>query len=328
MDQVVAALDVGGTSVKAALVDGEGRVLFSTRRATGVDAGPAAVVAGIVDLAAELCSGPVAAAQNLGGPADSGPISRSRVAAVGVVVPGTVDPVAGIARLAVNLGWQDVPLVALIEARTGLPVSLGHDVRTAALAEARLGAGAGDESMFFVSIGTGIAGGLVRGGVVEDGATGLSGEIGHLVVRPGGPACRCGNRGCLESLASASRISDRFAAATGRTESAETIAGLVRSGDPASRQVWGEAVDALADALAAATVLMDPARFVLGGGLSLAGATLMDPLLAAFADRMTFRAAPPISLTALGDRAGVLGAALRAGDQLADLRRRTAQVAG
>ena len=321
MDQVVAALDVGGTSIKAALVDGKGRVLFSTRRATGVDAGPAAVVAGIVELAAELCSG-------LGLPADTGAIGEARVAAVGVVVPGTVDPVAGIARLAVNLGWQDIPLVALIEARTGLPVSLGHDVRTAALAEARIGAGAGDESMFFVSIGTGIAGGLVRGGVVEDGATGLSGEIGHLVVRPGGPACRCGNRGCLEALASASRISDRFASATGRTESAETIAALVRSGDPAARQVWGEAADALADALAAATVLVDPTRFVLGGGLSLAGATLIDPLVSAFAERMTFRTAPPISLTALGDRAGVLGAALRAWDQLAALEGRTAQETG
>jgi len=319
MDQVVAALDVGGTSIKAALVDGKGRVLFSTRRATGVDAGPAAVVAGIVKLAAELCSG-------LGLPADTGAVGGARVAAVGVVVPGTVDPVAGIARLAVNLGWQDIPLVALIEARTGLPVSLGHDVRTAALAEARLGAG--DESMFFVSIGTGIAGGLVRGGVVENGATGLSGEIGHLVVRPGGPACRCGNRGCLEALASASRISDRFASATGRIESAATIAALVRSGDPAASQVWGEAVDALADALAAATVLVDPTRFVLGGGLSLAGATLIDPLVSAFAERMTFRSAPPISLTALGDRAGVLGAALRAWDQLAALESRTAQETG
>ncbi len=312
MGEVVAALDVGGTSIKAGLVDRQGRVLFSTRRPTVVEQGPAAVVAGIVDLADELCS-----ASEISAGAGTSAVPASTVKAIGVVVPGTVDRVAGVARLAVNLGWRDVPLVALIEARTGLPVSLGHDVRAAALAEARLGAGAGDESMFFLAIGTGIAGGLARSGVVEDGAAGLSGEIGHLVVRPGGPACRCGNHGCLEAVASASRISDRYASSTGRTTSAETIAALVRSGDLPAQLVWAEAIDALADALAAVTVLMDPARFVLGGGLSLAGATLVDPLVAALFQRLTFRPAPPVSLTALGDRAGVLGAALRAWDFLA-----------
>jgi len=316
MGEVVAALDVGGTSIKAGLVDRQGRVLFSTRRPTVVEQGPAAVVAGIVDLADELCS-----ASEISAGAGTSAVPASTVKAIGVVVPGTVDRVAGVARLAVNLGWRDVPLVALIEARTGLPVSLGHDVRAAALAEARLGAGAGDESMFFMAIGTRKAGGLARSGVVEDGAAGLSGEIGHLVVRHGGPACRCGNHGCLEAVASASRISDRYASSTGRTTSAETIAALVRSGDLPAQLVWAEAIDALADALAAVTVLMDPARFVLGGGLSLAGATLVDPLVAALFQRLTFRPAPPVSLTALGDRAGVLGAALRAWDFLAALER-------
>ena len=301
MGAVVAALDVGGTSIKAALVDRDGAVRTEVRRATGVERGPGAVVSGIVELAAEL----VAA----GG---------AGVRAVGICVPGTVDPQAGIARYAANLGWNDVPLVELAEQATGVPVVLGHDVRTAVLAEARWGAGAGaGGSMFFVAIGTGIAGGLATDGTVDDGASGLSGEIGHLVVRPGGPACRCGNHGCLEAIASASRISDRYAALTGQDGvPAQEVAARVRAGEAAAMTIWQEAVDALADALAAATVLTDPGRFVLGGGLSLAGPTLIDPLGAALTRRLTFRPAPPIALSVLGDRAGVLGAALRAWDHL------------
>ncbi len=305
--EAVAALDVGGTSIKAALVDRRGNVLTQTRRPTGVERGPDAVVAGIVELAAELVATTGA--------------TGATVRAVGLGVPGTVDSTTGMARHAVNLGWRDVPLAALVGERTGLPVWLGHDVRTAALAEARVGGGAG--SVFFVAIGTGIAGGLVTAsvaataGTVDDGATGLSGEIGHLVVRPGGPPCRCGNRGCLEAIASASRISDRYAALTGRVDvSAAEVASLVDRGESVAQTIWAEAVAALADGLAAVTILIDPGRFVIGGGLSLAGATLTDPLIAALRERLTFRSAPPVSISTLGDRAGVLGAALRAWDLL------------
>lgn len=298
VNQVVVALDVGGTSIKAALIDRQGTVAGLMRRPTGVEFGPAAVVAGIVDLAAELAVH-----------------HDFDVAGIGVCVPGTVDSVAGIARYAANLGWTDAPIVALIRQRTGLPVVLAHDVKTAALAEARRGAGT--SSMFFMAIGTGIAGALAIDGVVDDGGTGLAGEIGHLVVRPGGPACHCGNRGCLEAIASASRISSRYAALTGTEPiSARDIANRVARGEIAAQQIWTEAVEALADALAAATVLMDPGRFVIGGGLSLAGYLLTDPLGIALAQRLTFRPAPPIAVSELGDEAGVLGAALRAFDHL------------
>lgn len=296
---VVVALDVGGTSIKAALIDRHGAVVRETRRPTGVRNGPEAVVRGIVELAAELAGD-----------------ARFEVRAVGTCVPGSVDARAGIARLAVNLGWSDVPLAAMIGDRTGLPVALGHDVRTAVLAEARTAVDVAG-SLFFIAIGTGIAGGLATGGVVEDGATGLSGEIGHLVVRPGGASCGCGNRGCLETVASASRIADRYAAATGRSGgSAADISALVDAGDIAAQMIWTEAIEALADAMAAVTVLMDPGRFVLGGGLSLAGSTLTAPLTDALAHRLTFHQPPPVTVSELGDRAGVLGAALRAWDLL------------
>ena len=300
MNPVVAALDVGGTSIKAALIDRSGRVTSEIRRETGVENGPRAVVVGIVDLAQELAETPGAV-----------------VSGIGIGVPGMVDSAAGIARYAANLGWSDVPLAALIGERTGLPVVLAHDVRTAVLAEARLGAGTRSTSMYFVAIGTGIAGGLATGGMVDDGANGMSGEIGHLVVRPGGPACQCGNNGCLEAIASASRIAARYRTLTGLPGvSAREIAERVEAGESAAQQIWAEAVDALADAMTAVTVLLDPERFVLGGGLSLAGETLTRPLTAAFRKRLTFRDAPPIALTTLGDRAGLLGAALRAWDRL------------
>ena len=299
MNSVVVALDVGGTSIKAALVRRGRDVVLEVRRPTGVQLGPDAVVDGILALARDLVQ-----------------MAKTQVSAVGIGVPGIVDPVAGIARHAVNLGWRDVPLVDLIGRHTGVAVVLGNDVRAAALAEARIGAGVGAQSMYFLAIGTGIAGGMVANGTVDNGVTGLSGEVGHLIVRPGGPSCRCGNSGCLETVASASRISDTYASVTGERCSARRIADMVRAGKPAAQMVWHEAVSALADALAAVTVLIDPGRFVIGGGLSLAGDTLTEPLTAALARRLTFRPPPPILLSTLGDQAGMLGAAIQAWDHL------------
>lgn len=294
---VVAALDVGGTSIKGGLVTVDGTVLREARRPTGVEGGPAAVIDRILNFAADLV---------LGG----------QVRAIGLGVPGVVDGTAGVARYAVNLGWTDVPFVRLLSDRLGLPVVLGHDVRLGALAEARVGAGSGTSSMYFMAIGTGIAGGSVEAGQVANGASGQAGEIGHLVVRPGGPLCNCGNHGCLESIASASRIGRSYLDLTGREASAREVAELMHRGDPAAQQVWTEAVAALADALAAVTVLTDPGLIVLGGGLSLAGDLLTVPLTKALGRRLTFRDAPPIAVTDLGDRAGLAGAALSAWDGL------------
>jgi glucokinase len=295
----VAALDVGGTVIKAGLVDPDGTVRHEQRHPTRVDRGPEALVASILDLAADL-------------------VHRGGAGMVGIGVPGIVDSAAGIARYAANLGWREVPFARLLRDRLGVPAVVGHDVRNGALAEARLGAGVGAPSVYFLAIGTGIAGGQVNGGVVDDGATGQAGEIGHLVVRPDGPRCNCGNRGCLEAVASASRIASAYRDLTGQDASAAEVARLVADGDRAARQVWTVAVDALADALAAQIVLTDPGCVVIGGGLSLAGPTLFDPLAAALPPRLTFRGPPPIRPAQLGDRAGLVGAALRAWDLMGD----------
>lgn len=300
----VIALDVGGTGMKAALVGADGALLHEARRPTGRDRGPDAVVESILGFAADLRTHGIEA---YGEPA----------AAAGVAIPGIVDTERGIAVYASNLGWRDVPMRDLLSRRLeGVPVALGHDVRTGGLAEGRIGAGKGADRFLFVPLGTGIAGAIGIGGGIEPGAHGSAGEIGHIIVRPGGPLCGCGQRGCLERLASASAVSEAWAAASGDPEAdAADCAKAVESGDPRAREVWRNAVDALADGLITALTLLDPHTLIIGGGLAEAGETLFTPLRAAVAARVVqFQTLPDIVPAALGDTAGCLGAGLLAWD--------------
>ncbi|GAA3478390.1 ROK family protein [Streptomyces yanii] len=301
----VIALDVGGTGMKAALVGADGTLLYEARRATGRERGPDAVVESILAFAAELRAH---GEEHFG---------ESAVAA-GVAVPGIVDPENGIAVYASNLGWRDVPLRTLLGERLGgVPVALGHDVRTGGLAEGRIGAGRGADRFLFVPLGTGIAGAIGIAGTIEAGAHGYAGEIGHIVVRPDGPDCGCGQRGCLETLASASAVSRAWAAASGDPEAdAADCAKAVESGDPAAVRVWQDAVDALAAGLVTALTLLDPRTLIIGGGLAEAAETLFVPLRAAVEERVTFQKLPDIVPAALGDTAGCLGAGLLAWDLL------------
>ncbi len=302
----VIALDVGGTGMKAALVGVDGTLLYEARRATARERGPDAVVRSILDFACELRA---YGSEHLG---------ESAVAA-GVAVPGIVDSAAGVAVYAANLGWRDVPLRDLLSERLhGIPVALGHDVRTGGLAEGRIGAGKGADRFFFVPLGTGIAGAIGIAGSIEAGAHGYAGEIGHIVVRPDGPACGCGQRGCLETLASAAAVTRAWAKAAGDADAdAADCAKAVASGDPRAAAVWADAVDALAAGLVTALTLLDPRTLIIGGGLAEAGETLFTPLRAAVEERVTFQKLPAIVPAALGDTAGCLGAGLLAWDLLA-----------
>ncbi|MFJ2114709.1 MULTISPECIES: ROK family protein [unclassified Streptomyces] len=297
----VIALDVGGTGMKGALVGADGALLYEARRPTDRGRGPEAVVESVLGFAADLRAHGV---RHLG---------RSASAA-GVAVPGIIDAERGIARYAANLGWRDVPLRALLGARLGgVPVALGHDVRAGGLAEGRLGAGRGADRFLFVALGTGIAGAIGIDGAVEAGAHGAAGEIGHVVVRPDGPACGCGQRGCLETLASAAAVSRVWAAASGDPAAdAAGCARAVESGDPRAVRVWRAAVDTLAAGLVTALTLLDPRVLIVGGGLAEAGATLFVPLREAVEARVTFQRVPRIVPAALGDAAGCLGAGLLA----------------
>ncbi len=297
--ELVAAVDVGGTRIKAALVDSLGveRVSRTLPTPTGLDRPGVLVdtVASVVDDLVRSTPG-------------------TAVQACGVVVPGIVDDVAGVARWSGNLGWRDLPLAGPLAERTGLRVALGHDVRAGLLAEVGFGAARGARNALFVAIGTGIAGALLVDGRVLSGE-GYAGELGHVVVEPGGPRCACGGNGCLEVVASAAAIERAYTAARagseqlGESVTAEVVARRVAAAEPAAVAVWGRAVEALATAVTAVVTLTGIDLVVLGGGLAESGDLLLGPLAARVAGSLTFQRRPAFVRAALGDRAGCLGAA-------------------
>ena len=295
---VVVAIDVGGTGMKCALVDRTGHAVHTERHATGAQRGPDAVVGTILDVAEGLATRARA--------------DGYRVVAVGIAVPGVIDEPNGIAVWSANVGFRDVPLRQLMQERLRVPATLGHDVRAGGLAEARLGAGQEFDHVLVVPIGTGIAAAHVVHGKAFAGAHGAAGEIGHIIVRPGGRLCGCGARGCLEAEASAAAIGKAYTARTGKPATAADVARGAVSGDADAEAVWAEAIDALADGLRTGLTLYDPEVIVIGGGLAEAGEALLGPLDKALAAKLTFQYRPAMVRAALGDAAGCLGAALLA----------------
>lgn len=295
--ELVAAIDLGGTAIKAALVDLSLRSVHAERV-------PTRRFGDVVDVEqlAELVDSLSRHASGLGG----------TVSGVGVVTPGIVDGDLGVVRFTANLGWRNVPLRERLADRTKLPLRIGHDVRSGGLAEFTVGAAVGVRNAMFMPVGTGIAAALLVDGQ-ELTASGFAGEIGHAIVDPGGAVCGCGARGCLETLGSAAAIARRYAALSGEpVRGAQEVAERVRAGDPAAQAVWADAIGALATALTMAVVLIAPEVIVIGGGLAESGDTLFAPLRAEVERRLTFHRRPEIVPAALGDNAGCIGAGLLA----------------
>ena len=289
---VVVAVDVGGTTIKAATVDADTRLLDTSHCVT-----PAA--AQVVDA---VC-GQIALLRGR---------ATADVRGVGLVLPGIVDAARGIARYSANIGWRDLPIRDLVAERTGLPVGIEHDVRAAGLAEAERGAARRSNNTLYVAIGTGIAAATIAGGTVLTGATNQAGELGHLPVYPDGEPCACGQRGCTETYASAAALPRRYAAAGGdpAVRDAPGVIARATAGEPAARRVFDEAVTALGRALVTATLLLDPELIVLGGGLSLAGPALLEPVAASLAGGLAWRDAPDLVGARFGADSGRVGAAL------------------
>jgi glucokinase len=290
---IVAALDVGGTTVKAGLVAPSG-FLWQTSRPTAAEQGPQAALGSVVgvidDLIAALPDG-------------------ATLGAIGLVAPGIIDETQGVIVSAANLGWEDLPLAAMLTERFGVPVGLSHDVRAAALAEGRDGAGRGHDAFTMIVLGTGIAVGTVIGGVPVVGQ-GYAGEIGHGGSLSGDP-CACGGRGCLETYASASGVARRFARLTGKdSASAEDVERGVVAGDPIALKVWDDAVQGLAGSVSGAVRFLGLPLVIVGGGLSGAGDLLLDPLRAAVKARLTVHRMPQIVPAQLGAKAGLWGAGI------------------
>lgn len=285
-------IDVGGTEIKAALVDHTGDRLAAEKVPTPQIGGPAAVLDSLVELARALW-------MEAGG---------RRVTGVGLGIPGLLDRKLGIARFSPNFpDWRNVHLVAPVAAALDLPVAMDNDVRCHALGELHFGAGQGFSDFILVAIGTGIGSGLVLGGSLWRGEAGLAGEIGHLTVVPGGgPRCGCGNRGCLEAVCSGPAIARRAG-----LQDAATVFRAARNGAPEAVAVVAETAEFLGIALAAYANLLVPQRIVLGGGVMRAEDLLLAPARAAMQRRTLPIIREKVSLVTatLGEWAGAVGAA-------------------
>jgi len=188
------------------------------------------------------------------------------VTRIGVGIGGHIDAATGTVRYAPFLDWREVPLGALLSAETGLPVVVENDVNSLTVAEQWFGAGVDVPSFAVVTIGAGVGCGFVIDGSLVHGASGLAGEIGHVPIHPDGPRCRCGNTGCVESLASDEAILNRVIAATGRADlDLAAAARLAREGDQGATAAFTAAGDALGRALAIVANLLNPHRIVLSG---------------------------------------------------------------
>lgn len=298
---LVLAFDVGGTDIKAALQDNAGRFRGLMRVPTPRDARRPGDI--IVERVAEL-------AQEYAVRAEGRPI-RS----VGFVVPGLVDEDAGTGILAANLGWRNYPFASRLHEATGLPVAFGHDVGLAGEAEMRVGAGRGLCDVVVLIVGTGIAGAVFADGRRVRGG-GFAGEFGHMPAG-GGLPCPCGASGCLETVASAGAIARRFADRTGSpVREAREVLAAARKGNAAARDIWNDAVEALATVICQTAAVLGSEAVIFGGGLSQAGPALLDPLARLTDARLSFHRRPRLLRSALGQDAGLVGAAMRARDLL------------
>ncbi|RFA11166.1 hypothetical protein B7R54_08210 [Subtercola boreus] len=297
----VLALDIGGTTLKGAVVDGRGRVVLAESVDAGTD-GTGSNGAESLERVRHLLRLLNSHA------ADDG----WNIIGAGVVTPGIIEPATGVVRYASTLGWTDVPLGALLAGDLGVPVAIGHDVRAAGLAEALFGAAAGVSNSVLVAIGTGVAAAILSSDTEVTGHLTSAGELGHIPALPHGESCTCGQRGCLEVYMSGAGLARRYVA-EGGTEplsAADIVARLAT--DPVAAAVWNDGVEALTLGLATVTMLLDPAVIVLTGGVSRAGDTLLGPVREQLAASLTWRTAPPVETSVLGTSGSRIGASVLA----------------
>ncbi|MXM66635.1 ROK family protein [Streptomyces sp. HUCO-GS316] len=301
---LVAALDIGGTKIAGALVDGQGRILVRTQRATPAQEDGETVMRAVEAVLGELAAGPLWGRATALGIGSAGPVDASA---------GTVSPV--------NVpGWRDYPLVRRVRAVTGgLPVELIGDGVAITAAEHWQGAARGHDNALCMVVSTGVGGGLVLNGRLHPGPTGNAGHIGHISVDLDGEPCPCGGRGCVERLASGPNIARRAIEAgwlpgpDGDT-SAEAVAAAARGGDPVAVASFERAAQALAAGIAATANLVEIDIAVVGGGVAKAGDVLFTPLHKALGDYATLSFVQRLTVTPaqMGTDAGLVGAAAAA----------------
>lgn len=315
VDPPVLAVDLGGTNVRAAAVTAAGRIVARRQVPTHAHTGLTDVLDRVVEAVA--------------GVADEAGIAAD--AAVGVALPGIINPYSGFLSIAPNLGWQNLPIRDLFRERLGRPVALGNDVNAGALGEWRYGAGRGMRHFVFIACGTGVGGGIIIDEQLLLGRVGLAGEVGHMVVALDGPRCHCGGRGCLEAFAggwaieeAAQDLLDRgipsllteLMAERGERLSGALINYAAEHEDGLAIEVLARAGRALGCAVASLIHLFNPEGVAIGGGVISAGPFLFDPMHEAIDEHMLagFGEGLQVGPSLLGQDAGLLGAAVLARD--------------
>lgn len=301
-------VDVGGTSIRAAVVDGEGEVRATAHAPTPQSA--AALERGIERAVRELTA-------------------RHDVAAVGLAVAGFLDSDRATVRFAPHLPWVDAPVARTLGARLGLPVVVEHDANAAAWAECRFGAAAGGRHVVIVAIGTGIGAALLIDGRLYRGSFGVAPELGHLQVVPDGRGCACGKRGCWERYCSGTALVDTALEMLAADPAASTIlardvavdpgaltgrriAAAAAEGDPLATAVLADFSKWLGVGLAMVADVFDPDLVVIAGGVGTSAPLYLDAAREHYARSVTGAGHRPLARirhTLLGEAAGMIGAA-------------------
>ena len=306
-------IDLGGTGIKAGIVDENGTILCKESCPTGVERGYEAVIRDM----ARLCEETVAKSGH----------SMKEIQAIGIGLPGIYDPATGLVPFCTNLHWHQVPVAEEMHKYLDKPIYIGNDATVAGLAESVAGVSKGASVSIFVTLGTGVGGGIVVDGKPYSGPHGVASEIGHMITVVGGEMCTCGNRGCWERYASATAIireGRKFAeahpdcaiakAVNGDMDAitAKTVIDLAKAGDPDAARLFDNYVEHLCVGLVNLINLYDPEIIALGGGVSHAGQFLLDAVNAKLPDFVFYKTMPyaKIELARLGNDAGIIGAAM------------------
>ena len=306
MTEAVAGIDIGGTKVAVALESLRGERIAGRRFPTLAGLGPEAILGNIAAALAEMS-------------AEAG----AQVLAVGLGCPGSVDKERGTILNPINLpGWHEFPVVRTVEELLGVPAAIENDAKLAALGEHAHGAGRGFTDLVYLTISTGVGGGVIVNNQLLRRLG--SGEIGHMTVLPDGPPCGCGSRGCLDALCSGTAIARRARAllaagepsvisqmVAGREKiSARTVAEAARGGDALAGRVWDETIHYLAIGVGNVITILAPEAIILGGGVASSGEQLLGPLRPLVERRAKMIPVESVQIlqAALGGESGIHGA--------------------
>ncbi len=310
---VYIGFDVGGTGVQVGVVNEKGEILCKGNMVTRTDIPVADQIKAMADCALETLG-------------RSG-FGLHEVKSLGAGLPGVVDPRTGRVAFCPNLGWKDVDFAGEMRKHIDKPVFMDNDATVAALAENVAGVSAGAHSSVFLTLGTGVGGGIVLGGKVWSGAHGVGSEIGHMIIELDGKACNCGNRGCLERYCSATAIILAARAAVNQYQdsailvkaeddpmkiNAKMVFDAAKEGDELGMALFHDYVKALAHGIVSIIHFLDPEVIALGGGVSRAGDFLLDALREKVSHLVMYKTLPyaRIELAKLGPDAGIIGAAM------------------